>query len=277
MIVAAVERIEAVVEAAQPDGVERQRRHVVDDVDFLVGVEPLPFLHELLGDIDHARMVGRHRAVAERLQQDVVRLAPVRLIGVGGKQAIAADGANAAQRTAHRLVETLFVGEFVDQIVAANNDERRAHHVEPEDRPQFLGEPNQMLHRCVGIQRQHVADDRLFRRMRYRTQFVGGRHLGRVSLPNLLTLSFRGGAKHRTRNLEIPGLRCAHPGMTARDGARAMTTSPYPNLFLRHSISLALTSSGFSCCVQWPLSRTRYFSRSGMSFSMPSAADGGST
>src|SRR5215475_9962453 len=51
----------------------------------------------------------------------------------------------------------------------------------------------------------------------------------------------------------------------------------HPNRFLRHSISLALTSSGFSCCVQWPLSLTRYFSRSGTSFSMPSAADGGST
>src|SRR5258708_22925051 len=56
----------------------------------------------------------------------------------------------------------------------------------------------------------------------------------------------------------------------------AMTIA-YPNLFLRHSISLAETSSGFSCCVQWPLPRTRYFSRSGMSFSMPSAEDGGST
>src|SRR4051812_12301228 len=51
----------------------------------------------------------------------------------------------------------------------------------------------------------------------------------------------------------------------------------HPNRFLRHSMIFALTSSGFSCCVQWPLSRTRYFSRSGMIFSMPSAADGGST
>src|SRR5436190_24259828 len=55
---------------------------------------------------------------------------------------------------------------------------------------------------------------------------------------------------------------------------RAPHDDVYPNLRLRHSISLALTSSGFSCCVQWPLSRTRYFSRSGTSFSMPSAADG---
>src|SRR6202035_610218 len=57
----------------------------------------------------------------------------------------------------------------------------------------------------------------------------------------------------------------------------ALRAVPYPNRLLRHSISLALTSSGFSCCVQWPLSRTRYFSKSGISFSMPSAADGGST
>ena len=168
MIVAPVERIEAIIEAAQPDRIQRQRRHVLHDVDFLVGVEAFPFLDELFGDIDHARVVGLHRAVAERLQQDVVRLAPVRLGGVGREQSVAADRADPAQRAAHRLVETLFVGEFVDQIVAGDDDDRRAHHVEPEDRPEFLGQLDQMLHRRVGIQRQHVADDRLLRRMRDR-------------------------------------------------------------------------------------------------------------
>src|SRR5665213_31367 len=59
--------------------------------------------------------------------------------------------------------------------------------------------------------------------------------------------------------------------------ARNDDAAPHPNRLLRHSISLALTSSGFSCCVQWPLSPTRYFSRSGTSFSMPSAAEGGRT
>src|SRR5438552_1074878 len=83
MIVAPIERIETVIEAAQPDGVERQRGHVVDDIDLLVAVEPLPLLDQLVGDIDHARVIGLHGAVAERLQQDVVRLAPVRLRGVG--------------------------------------------------------------------------------------------------------------------------------------------------------------------------------------------------
>jgi hypothetical protein len=35
-----------------------------------------------------------------------------------------------------------------------------------------------------------------------------------------ISTSFRGDAKHRTRNLEIPGLRFAHPGMTAAADAR---------------------------------------------------------
>ena len=181
MIVAPIERIETVIEAAQPDGVERQRGHVVDDIDLLVAVEPLPLLDQLVGDIDHARVIGLHGAVAERLQQDVVRLAPVRLRGVGGEQAIAGDRTHAAQRSAHRLVEALFVGEFLDEVVAGDDDDRRAHHVEPEDRPQLLGQPRQVLHRRARIQRQHIADHRLGRRLGDRTQSVGGRHRDSVS------------------------------------------------------------------------------------------------
>ena len=64
---------------------------------------------------------------------------------------------------------------------AGDDDERRAHHVEPEDRPEFLGQPHQMLHRRGRVQRQHVADHRLVRRMRDRTQFVGGRHCRSIS------------------------------------------------------------------------------------------------
>src|SRR5882762_4304805 len=66
------------------------------------------------------------------------------------------------------------------------------------------------------------------------TGFVGGCGIGlnllldaivKVS-PALsqLTPSFRGDAKHRTRNLEIPGLVLTHhPGMTLRDALLAMT------------------------------------------------------
>src|SRR6266849_3742316 len=53
---------------------------------------------------------------------------------------------------------------------------------------------------------------------------------------------------------------CASPrNHSSNRFARNDGVLPYPNLRLRHSISLALTSSGFSCCVQWPLPRTRYF------------------
>ena len=38
VIVAAIERVEAIVEAAEADGVERQGGHVVDHLDFVVGV-----------------------------------------------------------------------------------------------------------------------------------------------------------------------------------------------------------------------------------------------
>src|SRR5450432_1747001 len=65
MIIAPVERIEMIVESAEANGVERQRGHVVDDVDLLVAVQPLPLLYELFGDIDHARVIGLHGAVAE--------------------------------------------------------------------------------------------------------------------------------------------------------------------------------------------------------------------
>jgi hypothetical protein len=103
-------KIEAAVETAQADGTEGERGHV------------------------------------EWLQQDVVRFAPVRLAGVGRKQAVAADRAHAPQRTAHRFVKTRLVGELIDQLVARDDDQRRAHHVQPEDRPQFLGKARKVLH-----------------------------------------------------------------------------------------------------------------------------------
>src|SRR5215813_5602636 len=67
-----------------------------------------------------ARVIGLHGAVAEGLEQDVVRLAPVRLVGIGGEQAVAADRAHAPQCPTHSLVEAFFVGELVDEIVAGD-------------------------------------------------------------------------------------------------------------------------------------------------------------
>src|SRR6266404_2305012 len=75
-----IKRVETVIESTQPDGVERQRRHVMNNINLLISIQAFPLLDELLGDIDHARVVGLHSTVAERLHQDVVRLAPVRLV-----------------------------------------------------------------------------------------------------------------------------------------------------------------------------------------------------
>src|SRR5207248_4032278 len=75
---------------------------------------PYTTLFRSLGDVDHACVIRLHRAIAERLQQNVVRLAPVRLGRVGGEQSVARDRAHAAQRPAHRLVEALFVGELIE-------------------------------------------------------------------------------------------------------------------------------------------------------------------
>ena len=172
MVVAAVERVEAVVEAAQADRVEGERGHVAHHVDLLVGVQPLPLGHELVGDVEHALVVGLHHAVREGRQQDVVRLLPVGLLGLGGEQRVAAQHAHAAQRAAHGLVEPLLVAQLRDKIGARHHDQRRAHHVEPEDRALLARDPHQVLDRRVAVDGEHVAQHRRARRMGNRMQLV---------------------------------------------------------------------------------------------------------
>ena len=48
-----VEGIEAVVEAAECDRIQRQPRHVGWDIDRIVRIQSLPLLHELDGKIEH--------------------------------------------------------------------------------------------------------------------------------------------------------------------------------------------------------------------------------
>ncbi|MFK4402446.1 hypothetical protein ABIF31_009003 [Bradyrhizobium elkanii] len=112
------------------------------------------------------------------------------------------------------------------------------------------------------------------------TGFVGGCGIGLSLLPDaifevppVLYSSLRGAKRRSNPSVLI----CGPMDCFASLAMTALVSRRHPNRFLRHSISLALTSSGFSCCVQWPLSLTRYFSRSGTSRSMPSAAEGGST
>ena len=197
MVVAAVERVEAVIETAQADRVERERGHVAHHVDLLVGVQPLPFGDQLLGDVEHALVVGLHHAMREGGQQDVVRLLPVGLLRLGGEQRVAAQHAHPAQRTAHRLVEALLVAQLGHQVGARHHDQRRAHHVEPEDRPLLAGDAHQVLDRRAAVDREHVAQHRRARWMGNRMQLVA-RHWP-VSPPGLAAILPRRVARRNTR------------------------------------------------------------------------------
>ena len=119
----------------------------MNDIDFFVAVQPFPLFDELLGDIDHHRMVGLHRAAAERRQQDIVGLAPVRLGGVRRKKPVARNRTHAPQRSANSLVEAFFIAQFVDEIEARHDHQRLAHHIKPEDRPKLFGHARQILDR----------------------------------------------------------------------------------------------------------------------------------
>ena len=160
VVVVAVERVEAVPEAAQADRVERERRHVAHDIDLVVGVHPLPLQHELLRHVEHHRMVAGHRACAKIRQQDVVRFRPVRLARVSGEESVAGEVAHLAQRAAHRFVEAPFVAELVHERLPPHDRERLAHHVEFEDGTHLAGDRHDILNRRRRAEIQHVADDR---------------------------------------------------------------------------------------------------------------------
>ncbi len=172
MVGIAVERVEAVAEPAQPDGVEGERRHVVGDVDLVVDVEPLPLEHQLLGDVDHHRVIALHRARPEVGQEDVVGPRPVRLLGVGGEEAVAREGAEPAQGALDALVEARLVAELVDQGEARDHHDRLAHHVEPVDGPVLARERHHVLDRGADPEREQVAQDERARGMRDRIEEV---------------------------------------------------------------------------------------------------------
>ena len=172
MVVAAVERVEPVVEAAQADRVEGERGHVAHHVDLLVGVQPLPLGDQLVGNIQHPLVVGLHHAMSECRQEDVVRLLPVGLLRIGGEKRIAAQHAYPAQRAAHRLVEAFLVAELLHEVGSGHHDQRRTHHVEPEDGALLARDAHQVLDGSAAVDGEHVAEQRRARRMGNRMQLV---------------------------------------------------------------------------------------------------------
>src|SRR6185436_18134106 len=172
-----VERVEAVAEAAEADGVERQRRHVVGDVDLVVGVEAVPLEHELLGDVEHHGVIALHRPLAEARQEDVVGPGPVGLLGVGGEEPVAREVAQPPERPAHALVEARLVTELFHELESRDDHHRLAEHVEPVDGTELLGQLHHVLHGRGGGEREEIAQDEVPRRMRNRVEGVLLRHL----------------------------------------------------------------------------------------------------
>ena len=84
-----VERVEAVPEPAERDGVEGQPGHVGGDVHLVLGVQSFPLRHELLRDVEHARHVVAHGLEAEGSHQDVVGPSPEWVVRLGCEQPVA--------------------------------------------------------------------------------------------------------------------------------------------------------------------------------------------
>jgi hypothetical protein len=146
----AVEGVEPVIEAAQRDRIQSEPRHVGRHIHRVVGVEPLPFLHELDGDIEHARVVAAHRVHAEGRQQHIVRLAPVRVLRFGGEQTAAGrTPSQGPQPACHLLVEARFVAQLVDQFEARHHEARPARNGEFKDGAVFARQLHQAFDRGV--------------------------------------------------------------------------------------------------------------------------------
>ncbi|MNS69150.1 hypothetical protein D3C72_1024560 [compost metagenome] len=167
----AVERVEAVAEAAQADGVERERGHVAHHVHLFIEIEALPLGDQLPRDVQHHRVVGLHRALAEVGQQDVVRLGPRLLVRVGGEEAVR-RGTQPAQCAARALVEARLFAQLVDQRGRRHHDHRHARHVEPVDAAEVLRDLPHVEHRRIGADGQQIADEGFLRRMGDRMERV---------------------------------------------------------------------------------------------------------
>jgi hypothetical protein len=84
----------------------------------VIGTEPLPLEHELLGEIQHLGDIVLQGLAAEGGQEDVVRLAPIGLVGVGSEEAVADNRPALLEAGAERLVEALIVTDLVHLIGA---------------------------------------------------------------------------------------------------------------------------------------------------------------
>jgi hypothetical protein len=87
------ERVEAVAEAAERDGVQGVAGGIASDVDIRLRPGALPFGDQLVGDFHHRRKILAQGKPVERRGENAMGLAPVRLVSVGGEEPVVAERA----------------------------------------------------------------------------------------------------------------------------------------------------------------------------------------
>ena len=117
MHVVLVEAVEAVVERAQGDRVEREPRHVVGDLDDGARAEPLPAHEHLVGNVEHPVEHAADRDRSEGRDQDAMRLGPIGLVAIGGEQPVAGNRPDLLQGPLDTLAESRLVAQFVHQLL----------------------------------------------------------------------------------------------------------------------------------------------------------------
>jgi len=228
-------------------------------------------------------VIGLHR---RDLPNGVIRmlcaLLQFRLVGVGGEQTPSpadprAPGA-ASPRTGpwSKRFSSL---RFLDQVVAGDDHQRRAHHVEPEDRPELF--PPAAPRCCNGwpwkSSDKHVADHRLLRRdAGIGFNLLDGRHRKSLLLPRAFGSKrwmFTPVIASEAKQSRVPGSDwiASFASAPRNDVDAPVCYHPKP-LPLRHSMIFALTPRPAFVLLR-PMGRCRgpgIFEGSGMIFSMPS-------
>ena len=109
------ERIEAIAEPRNRNAVEREPSHIIRHVHIFAN-PAFPFPDQRIGDFDHHVKIAAHRSLAERGQENAMRLAPVGLLAERREQPVACKAANRTETGTRHLAEPCFVAECSDNV-----------------------------------------------------------------------------------------------------------------------------------------------------------------
>ena len=104
-------------------------------------------------------MIAAHRGLAEGRHQQLVGLEPVRLVVIRREQPVAADDPQCLDIGSDMLAEPGLVVEVGHRIGTGGDDVAGTQEPEFADRPEF-GHAHRVLHRRVGLQSEHVTEQR---------------------------------------------------------------------------------------------------------------------